>query len=96
MAALRQFHLAVLLVDEEVPGLLRLRLVARQDCRQAGLDLVLALEPWRQPVDLDVKVRAFFRGARDDQRGARLVDQDGIDLVDDGEVERALGPVGRV
>ena len=29
-------------------------------------------------------------GARDDQRGARLIDQDGVDLVDDGVVVAAL------
>ena len=37
-----------------------------------------------------VQVRAVLGRARDDQGRARLVDQDGVDLVDDGEVVRAL------
>ena len=37
-----------------------------------------------------VQVRPILGGARDDQGRARLVDQDGVDLVDDGEVVGAL------
>src|SRR3546814_9790393 len=44
-------------------------------------------------VDLDVQVRGFVGRAGDDQRGARLVDQDRVDFVDDREVEAALEPV---
>ncbi len=42
------------------------------------------------PVDLVVSVGGFLGRARDDERGARLVDQDAVDLVDDREVELAL------
>ncbi len=41
-------------------------------------------------VDLAVEVRGLFARTRDDERGARLVDEDGVHFVDDGEVELAL------
>ena len=44
-----------------------------------------------QPGELGVpEVRGAVGRARDDQRGAGLVDQDGVDLVDDGEVVTPL------
>ena len=42
------------------------------------------------PVDLLVQVGRLLRRARDDERRARLVDQDRVDLVDDREVVAAL------
>ncbi len=74
-----------LLVDDEVALLL-------------GLDLgELALDDRRRPpelrddpVDLVVEIRRLVGRARDDERGPRLVDQDRVDLVDDGVVELAL------
>src|SRR6266403_933310 len=47
-------------------------------------------------VDLEIFVGGFFGWAGDDQRGARLVDQDGVNFVDDGEVMAALNAVGEV
>src|SRR5690606_41703889 len=41
-----------------------------------------------QRVDLYVHVRGILGRARDDERRARLVDQDAVDLVDDRVVER--------
>ena len=41
-------------------------------------------------VDADIKLGLVVGRARDDQRGARFVDQDRIDLVDDAEVEGAV------
>ena len=41
-------------------------------------------------VDDQIQVRPVFRRARDDQRRARLVDQDGVDLIDDREMVRTL------
>jgi hypothetical protein len=41
-------------------------------------------------VDRDVHLGLVLRRARDDQRRARLVDQDRVDLVDDGEAVAAL------
>src|SRR3546814_15870978 len=41
-------------------------------------------------IDLDVHFGLVVGGAGNDQRRARLVDQDRIDLVDDREVERPL------
>ena len=46
-----------------------------------------------QPGELGVPVRAAVGGAGDDQRGAGLVDEDRVDLVDDGEVVAALDAV---
>src|SRR6267154_6759642 len=47
-------------------------------------------------VDLEIFVGGLFGWAGDDQRGARLVDQDGVNFVDDGEVVTALNAVGEV
>lgn len=44
-------------------------------------------------VDGVVEVRAVVERSGDDQRRARLVDQDGVDLVDDGEEVRPLDHV---
>ena len=59
----------------------------------ARLDQVLARyarESRYQGIDALVHLGALLRRAGDDQRRARLVDQDGVDLVDDGVGERAL------
>ena len=50
----------------------------------------------RHPGELLVPARALLGRPGDDQRRARLVDQDGVGLVDDGEVVPALHQVGRV
>ncbi|CAM3719812.1 NAD-specific glutamate dehydrogenase [Tsukamurella strandjordii] len=42
------------------------------------------------PGELGVPLAGAVRGARDDQRGAGLVDEDRVDLVDDGVVVAAL------
>ena len=55
--------------------------------------VVLRLEHRDQGVDLHVQRRAVVGGTRDDQRGARLVDQDRVDLVDDRVVEFPLDHV---
>ena len=86
VALLGEVDLLLLLVDGEVAALLirerflaLLRLLAR-----------LALELGDQAVDGVVQLGVVRRGTGDDQRGAGLVDQDGIHLIHDGEVERAL------
>ena len=64
---------------------------------QAGLlvEIVVGLaEPRNEGIDLVVEVRAVVERARDDERRARLVDQDRVDLVDDGEVVAALHHLG--
>ena len=43
--------------------------------------------------DAQVEVGVLFGGAGDDQRGARLVDEDGVDLVDDRVGQRPLHAV---
>src|SRR6185503_19654973 len=44
-------------------------------------------------VDLVILVGRFLAGAGDDERGAGLVDEDGIDFVDDGVVVKPLGAI---
>ncbi len=82
---LGQGHRLRLLVDDEValPDLLDLVELALGDRRRPG-------EPGDDPVDLVVEVGRLLGRPGDDQRGPRLVDQDRVDLVDDGVVELAL------
>ena len=47
-------------------------------------------------VDAVVLVGGFFRGAGNDQRRARFVDEDGVDFVDDGEMMAALHAIGEI
>ncbi len=59
-------------------------------------DVVLVLPKTRDDlVDRSVLLARALALAADDERGARLVDEDRVDLVDDGVVERALGVVER-
>ena len=55
--------------------------------------LLLPGQARNQGVDLDVELGALLGRAGNDQRRARLVDQDRIDLVDDGERQLALHAV---
>ena len=55
----------------------------------AGLQLA-ALEPLDDLGELDVPLGRLVGRAADDERGARLVDEDRVDLVDDREVVAAL------
>ena len=50
----------------------------------------VALEAHDRARELVVRVGRRAARARDDERRARLVDEDGVDLVDDGEVVAAL------
>ena len=54
-----------------------------------GVVDVLA-QPGDDAVDLRVQLRGLLGGTRDDERRARLVDQDRVHLVDDGEAVPAL------
>ena len=55
--------------------------------------VVLFLEMRNERVDRPVQFGGVFRRARDDEWSPRFVDQDGIDLVDDREVELSLDHV---
>ena len=61
----------------------------------AQVDLVVdvLLHQRREAGELAVPVRRAVGRPGDDQRGAGLVDEDGVDLVDDGEVVAALHQV---
>ena len=61
-----------------------------------GFFIVLRLQVRNQQVDFLIQRRGIFGLAGDDQRRARLVDQDRIDFVDDGEVETAHHTFGLV
>ena len=66
--------------------------------RQGGgadflVDFVMLRHQLRnQPVDAEIEIRAVLGGAGDDQRGARLIDQDRVDLIDNGVGVAALAP----
>ena len=81
-------HRLALLVDE--------RDLARDDVEIGVLFRLDVLHEFRnQLVDLRVKVGAGLGRSRDDERRAGLVDQDGVDLVHDREIQVALHLVGQ-
>ncbi len=53
--------------------------------------VVVRLQPRHERVDRVVELGAVFERAGDDERRARLVDQDRVHLVDDREIVAALG-----
>ena len=75
MPLLGEIDLLGLLVDTVVAGAVLLR---------------LRLELGDQLVDLEIERRLVVDGPGDDQGGARLVDENGIHLIDDGVVQAAL------
>ena len=91
-------HLVVEVLDAERGlDLLDSRL-ERHDDPLVLLDLVVvvALQRAHDRREAVVQLGGVGDAARDDQRGARLVDQDRVDLVDDAEVVAALGLVGEL
>src|SRR6266566_4480444 len=78
MAGLRQERLTRLLIHGVVAG---------------TVFLLLAREFGDDRVYLDVEVGTFLGGPRDDERRARLVNQDRVDFVHDGIVQSALHTV---
>ena len=86
-AALGQRDRLVLLVDDVVAG--RFERLAFFGLRIAACDRA-GLQARNDPIDLVVEVGRFLGRPRDDQRRARLVDQDAVHLVDDREVVAAL------
>mmetsp|Transcript_12872 Transcript_12872/g.30273 ORF Transcript_12872/g.30273 Transcript_12872/m.30273 type:complete len:931 (-) Transcript_12872:212-3004(-) len=90
VALFREMDLMRLLVHREV---------ARLDDAFAGARVEFAdllFQVRDDGVDLQIDVRVVVGLARDDQRRARLVDQDGVHLVDDGVGQSALHTVGRL
>jgi hypothetical protein len=82
-----QEHLVGLFVDREVAR-------HRDAFARARIGLAFLLDEQRHHlVDGQIEVGVVFGLAADDQRGAGLVDQDGVHLVDDGVVQAALNPV---
>ena len=90
MTGLGQKHLVRLFVHREV---------ARFGDALAGVRIGLALLARHQGHDLvdgQVHVGVVFGLTADDQRRARLIDQDRVHLVDDGKVQSALHPVAHL
>ena len=88
MPLLSQEHLVRFFVDGEV---------ARRDDAfpGAGIGFTLLTRHLRHDlVHRQVHGRVVFGLTADDQRCTRLVDQDGVDLVNDGEVQPTLHAVG--
>ena len=79
VAGFRQVHLLDLLFGEEFAG---------------SLLVLLRAEPRDQQVEAAPQLGIVVGGAADDQRCARLVDQDRVHLVDDGKGMAALHLVG--
>ncbi len=52
--------------------------------------VIALLEVWNKRIDVAVEFRLVFRGTRNDQRRARLVDQDRVHFVDDSKRMAAL------
>ena len=85
-----QEHLVALFVDREVAGL-------GHAFARAGVGLtLLAHQLGSKLVDGLVHGRVVIGLAGDDQRRARLIDQDGIHLVNDGVVQAPLHAIGLV
>ena len=59
-------------------------------CFSSSLDSASGLQLGNELVDRDVEIGLVFERAGNDQRRARFVDQDRVDLVDDGERMPAL------
>ena len=55
--------------------------------------MLVLLHPWRDARELEVPALVLLGRPADDQRGARLVDEDRVDLVDDREVVPTLDEV---
>ena len=78
VAEFRHMDLVLFLVDPEIPG---------------AFFLLLRREQRRDFVDALIHLRVVFCRAGDDERRARLVDEDGVHFVDDGVVETALAAI---
>ncbi len=91
---MEQFDIARIEEVLDLQGLLDPRhpLLGEDDGPRLLVDRVILFlpDPGDDLVDPVVFVRRFLGRARDDQRGSRLVDEDAVDLVDDGIVEVPL------
>ena len=82
MTLFGQFNRTLFFVHSVMPGRL-LSILFRIKVR-------LTLKLGDQGINLSIQGRTVFGGARDNQRRTRLIDQDRIDLVDNGVAKRAL------
>src|SRR5208283_3556804 len=62
----------------------------------SDVNLLTLFEFGNDAIDFGIFVGGFFAGARDDERGAGFVDEDGIDFVDDGKIVAALHAIVQV
>ena len=91
-AGLQQSHLGEDVLDLFMPGFGQQHLARFLVDRVVALGFLVLLpdQPRRHQVDLLVQGGVFFRLPGNDQRRARLVDQDRVDFVDDAEGQRTL------
>ncbi len=85
-----------LLGQEHLMRLFINRKVARLDNALAGANVFFAFllgERWHHLVNGHIQVGLIFGLTADDQRRARLINEDGIHLIDNGVIEAALDPV---
>ena len=82
-------YVAVLFIHHVIPGH-DLRLARR------GIDFFTLFKLGDNPIYLVILVGGLFTRARNDKRGPGVVDQDGIDLVDNREVVHALHAVPQI
>src|ERR1700758_1091538 len=61
-----------------------------------GIEFLAFLQLGDDAVNAFVFVGGFFARSADDERGARFVNQDGVDFVDDGVVEASLNAILQV
>src|SRR5271156_687792 len=94
---LLDFHPAVV-ADRDVAMFFVDHVVASHDFWLARLRIYFfaLFELGDDAIDFVVLVGGLFAGARNNERGARFVDQDGIDFVDDREVMHALHAIAQV
>ena len=62
----------------------------------AGFRLGLLAQARNQFVHRAIQLRAVFGGARNNERRARLVNQDGVHLVNNGKGQLTLGLIGHI
>src|SRR6185437_11774710 len=63
---------------------------------RSGVNLLTLFQLGNDAIDPRIFVGGLFAGAGNNQRGAGLVDQDGIDLIDDGVVVLALHAIANI